>query len=432
MSEREQGVLFARFLSVEANGTYKVDFPFAPEKSEVAFPAPSVRRAMVYNEKKREWLYVDPAQPMMSSGIGLRPNEWATVSTLEQLSSKATTYMKKLNRKHGAHGIDSDDEGAAAGEKKKKRMYTKRREGGPKRPRNAYILYMQDYRDSVRRENPGMQMKDVTKILSARWKEATPEIQQKYNEAMRKDRDRYQNENENWKPGPELKSLISDEDIKKDKNAPKMYRSPYAHFMMDFRAKEAASGTASNDREAFSAASKKIGEEWRSMSPSMKQLWVTKSEAEKKEYETKMSEYIKQKEQELRLEQTRLDPSHPIARQVRLPAPPPVSARPQQPADLVPTPSPENSPTPPTPPHPHPLDLTLDTIPSSEEMRTNITRVAREEAYIRVVDAQCEQSPYHESYQKAVNEYLVNRSHRDWKTFLVAVFGYDTMSTLLL
>ena len=44
-----------------------------------------------------------------------------------------------------------------------------------KRPRNAYLLFTIDHRQSVKEKNPEAQAKDILKLLGAEWAQFTPE-----------------------------------------------------------------------------------------------------------------------------------------------------------------------------------------------------------------------------------------------------------------
>jgi hypothetical protein len=60
-----------------------------------------------------------------------------------------------------------------------------------KRPSSAWMIYINEQRDRMRREHPGMTIGEVAKALSAEYKALAPEVAEKYLELARKDKERY-------------------------------------------------------------------------------------------------------------------------------------------------------------------------------------------------------------------------------------------------
>jgi structure-specific recognition protein 1 len=60
-----------------------------------------------------------------------------------------------------------------------------------KRPSSAWMIYINEQRDRMRREYPGMSIGEVAKALSAEYKALAPEVAEKYLDLARKDKERY-------------------------------------------------------------------------------------------------------------------------------------------------------------------------------------------------------------------------------------------------
>lgn len=51
-----------------------------------------------------------------------------------------------------------------------------------KRPPNAYLLYSEDVRENLKKENPDMKMPEINKFIAKQWKNETKEVLDKYKE----------------------------------------------------------------------------------------------------------------------------------------------------------------------------------------------------------------------------------------------------------
>ena len=78
-------------------------------------------------------------------------------------------------------------------EGKAKRKGAKKDPGAPKRPLSAFMLWMQDHREEIKRDNPGAGVPDVGRIGGemwrglrdkSEWEERAAELKKKYEEDM--------------------------------------------------------------------------------------------------------------------------------------------------------------------------------------------------------------------------------------------------------
>ncbi|KAJ3137650.1 Non-histone chromosomal protein 6, partial [Irineochytrium annulatum] len=70
----------------------------------------------------------------------------------------------------------------------------------PKRPLSAYMLWCKDNRDRIKEENPSAGFGDIGKILGREWKALDESDKEPYNQMMKKDKERYDREIENYSP----------------------------------------------------------------------------------------------------------------------------------------------------------------------------------------------------------------------------------------
>ncbi|XP_033250662.1 FACT complex subunit Ssrp1-like [Drosophila miranda] len=85
-------------------------------------------------------------------------------------------------------------------QKEKIKKPTKKKDTGkPKRGTSAFMLWLNDTRESIKRENPGIKVTEIAKKVGEMWKELKDKS--KWEEAANKDKIRYQEEMRNYKTG---------------------------------------------------------------------------------------------------------------------------------------------------------------------------------------------------------------------------------------
>jgi len=78
----------------------------------------------------------------------------------------------------------------------KKNLKAMKDENAPKKARSSYLLFSNSIRDEVRKENPKLDMGQVSKILGARWNSASDEVKEEFKLLAEKDKERYRVEHE--------------------------------------------------------------------------------------------------------------------------------------------------------------------------------------------------------------------------------------------
>ncbi len=118
----------------------------------------------------------------------------------------------------------------------KKAEKKKKPKDAPKNARSAYILFSQDMRPDVKKEQPELDAKDVLKALGALWKNADEDVKAKYQKLADEDKVRFKEEMDNYVPSEDEKEKDKKtKKGKKPKDAPKSARSAYIFFSQDMR-----------------------------------------------------------------------------------------------------------------------------------------------------------------------------------------------------
>ena len=86
----------------------------------------------------------------------------------------------------------------------------------PKRPPNAYLLYTEDVRNRIKKENPDLNPKELTKLIAKRYKEESPEVLQRYKDLAKAKIEEFkaQNPNYSYDKSSSKKKSLKVEDIK--------------------------------------------------------------------------------------------------------------------------------------------------------------------------------------------------------------------------
>jgi hypothetical protein len=196
-------------------------------------------------------------------------------------------------------------------------------ENAPKRPKNAYMFYCEKTRQSLKEENPDMNMIEITKLIGVNWKKLSEEEKNEFQEKASVDKKRYEEENKSYiKPIDDEPSddkpidddLVEKNDKKKGSkkgatkkgakkkkvDGPKKPMSAYIYFCMEKRKdiKEE-----SPDMSAVEV-TRELGRLWREdySDEESRKKWTSAAEQDKKRYKeesgSEEKEIHKEKEKE--------------------------------------------------------------------------------------------------------------------------------------
>lgn len=167
-----------------------------------------------------------------------------------------------------------------AQKKEKRARHEKKPDNYPKAALSAYIMFGNDQRAKILKENPSLKITEVSKKIGDLWKNASQTTKEQYSKRAESEKKRFEKEMTAYTAkGGEIYKRRSKKEkrSRKDPNAPKRALSGYIFFAQDFRSKHSNM----NITEQMS----KAGEAWRAMNDSEKAPYEQKAAKDKQRYE---------------------------------------------------------------------------------------------------------------------------------------------------
>ena len=90
--------------------------------------------------------------------------------------------------------------------------------GAPKQPLSGYVHFLNDRRETVRKESPEMSFADISKKLANEWSQLGQEEKQKYVEKAEIDKGRYSREFQEYQQTDDYKDFIAQQEAAKKTN----------------------------------------------------------------------------------------------------------------------------------------------------------------------------------------------------------------------
>lgn len=170
----------------------------------------------------------------------------------------------------------------------------KKDKAAPKQARSAYTFYLEQAHAKIKEEDPNASFGEVSKLISAQWKEMDDRTKAKFVKMSDKDKERYASEKDTYVPtqgfGNDGKALAVGKGgkakrTKKDKSLPKGALSSYIIFCTQMRSviKAETPDIANTD------IMKQTGERWRAMSAEQKGPWEALATQDKQRYDEEMA-----------------------------------------------------------------------------------------------------------------------------------------------
>ncbi|KAH9608585.1 hypothetical protein KSS87_022327 [Heliosperma pusillum] len=189
-----------------------------------------------------------------------------------------------------------------------------------KRPASAYALWCKDVYSEIKKENPEADFKDMSNLLSVKWKSLTPEEKKPYDEQYQAEKEAYLKVVSKEKRESEAMKLLEDEHkqktaielldqylqyvqeaadkgtkkSKKEKDPSKPKQPVGAFFLYSNERRAALLGEGKKLLEA----SKIAGEEWKNMTAEQKRPYEEVAKVNKEKYQEEMELYKQKKEEE--------------------------------------------------------------------------------------------------------------------------------------
>jgi hypothetical protein len=220
-------------------------------------------------------------------------------------SSKETTPTKQEPAE--SDESEADDEPKKRGKKRKRGG----KESKVKRPRTAYMYFMQDMRAKVQQDHPDMKFTEVTKEVGKLWSALSAEDKKPFEEKAQSDTKRWEEDKKNaaLNPKTELDELsdLSDSDSedkgkkmrrprkkrKTDPNAPKRALTPYIIFLTERREQIANELKEKDPNYPVQQVLKIVAEQWRALPSDERQKFNDRAEKDKERFKKEKEDYDK-------------------------------------------------------------------------------------------------------------------------------------------
>eukprot|EP01059_Diplonema_ambulator_P016670 TRINITY_DN2838_c0_g2_i1.p1 TRINITY_DN2838_c0_g2~~TRINITY_DN2838_c0_g2_i1.p1 ORF type:complete len:218 (+),score=129.05 TRINITY_DN2838_c0_g2_i1:62-655(+) len=168
----------------------------------------------------------------------------------------------------------------------------------PKKPLSGYMLFCQDEREKVKKENSDLKAKEILTELGKRWGELGDDEKEEYNEKSKEAKEQYkkdyaeyiankdsdEEESEEPKKGKKRKAATKKE---KDPNAPKKPLTPFFMYSQKMRPeiKEENPDMAAKD------VAKEIGARWKDLDDDEKKTYQDEYQEAMKAWKEEMADY---------------------------------------------------------------------------------------------------------------------------------------------
>jgi len=183
----------------------------------------------------------------------------------------------------------------------------KRDSDKPKRPLTAYMLFCQEKRAEIKKNNPTVSFGEIGKLLGQAWQQLSPDDRKPYEDSSKEAKAHYLQEMKEYKdkhPDEEEerpkkrqkkgkgKGKGKTKRKKKDKNAPKKPCSAFFWFSKEQRPKLKAA----HPEASFGDLGKMVGEAWRNLPEADRGPYVKSSLEDKERYQREIKDYKPPKE----------------------------------------------------------------------------------------------------------------------------------------
>ena len=185
------------------------------------------------------------------------------------------------------------------GDKKEKKGKKIKDENAPKRPKNSYMFYCEKMRQTLKEENPDMNMIEITKLIGVEWKKLSDEQKNEFQDKASTDKKRYEEQNKSYiRPSDdelvEKKASKKRTAKKKKADGPKKPMSAYIYFCME---KRNEIKDESPDMSAVEI-TRELGRLWREdySEEESRKKWISIAEKDKQRYKDESGDGSEEKE----------------------------------------------------------------------------------------------------------------------------------------
>ncbi|EAU80600.1 hypothetical protein CC1G_11400 [Coprinopsis cinerea okayama7 len=128
----------------------------------------------------------DQQRAKLASGLIACAEQLRNTAQIAEDFAKILGGLDGEKGKHKDHGLEDGDGG-----KKRKRAAKPKDPNAPKRPASSYILFQNEVRNELKRQNPNLTNPELLTLISEKWKNMTDEQKETYNQQMLKAKEEY-------------------------------------------------------------------------------------------------------------------------------------------------------------------------------------------------------------------------------------------------
>ena len=192
--------------------------------------------------KEEAELFSSGSDDMSSDDTDFKPDDLEALSAKEEYDSEPSTTSSEDGSDDFGSGPDAERKRAEkkklkaerkaekekkkekklndSGEKKAKKKKMTKLPGQPKKNQSAYFLWMNENREQIKKDNPGLSMTDMTKKAGEIWRDMKDKS--KWNAKAEEDKKRYEKELAKWKAeGGDEAIKAAKKEARKEKRAAK-------------------------------------------------------------------------------------------------------------------------------------------------------------------------------------------------------------------
>jgi len=126
--------------------------------------------------------------------------------------------------------------------------------GAPKQPLSGYVHFLNDRRETVRKETPDMSFADISKKLANEWSQLGQDEKQRYHERAERDKERYSREFQEYQLTDAYKDFIAQQEAAKNSNGETKPTPPSNKKPKKSKKKENDSAAQLNNEDSRSSA----------------------------------------------------------------------------------------------------------------------------------------------------------------------------------
>ena len=149
-----------------------------------------------------------------------------------------------------------------------------------KKYKSAYIFFTQEKIPKYKKTYPKLTLKEIFKLIGKDWKKLTKKEKEKYYKLEKKSKEMFDKNKRKVKYNYKKKKI----EIKK----PVRYRTSFMIYLHENKNKI--------DKKNCITSLKNIGELWKKLNEKERDIYIKKSEEDKKRYKNELMEYLKKKD----------------------------------------------------------------------------------------------------------------------------------------